>query len=300
MDINRGTMNALFQGFSKRFMDGFGMAPEQWQRFSQIERSGAALNIYPFLEQFAGMGEWLDERQIKNVKSQKLSVANRKFEDTVAIPRDDLEDDQYGVYGGIVQQMGLNAGKVWHDLVMELITVNAATAKWADGQVFFKVDRTYGANVINNKGTAVLSAVAYKAARKAMREFKGHNGKCLGVNPNLLVCGPSNEEAAFDILKNELVIAGNANKKNVWYGSSDMLILPELSGDYANYWFLTDCSAVLKPVIVQQRKDPVLIRMDNDNDENAFMRDQYVYGTTARGAAAWSMPHLVYGGLAAA
>ena len=76
--------------------------------------------------------------------------------------------------------------------------------------------------------------------------------------------------------------------------------MSELSGDYANYWFLMDNTSILKPVIVQQRKEPTLTRLDKEDDENVFTRDEFVYGVVARGAAAFSMPHLTYGGLVSA
>ena len=53
---------------------------------------------------------------------------------------------------------------------------------------------------------------------------------------------------------------------------------------------------MLKPVFVQQRKLPTLVRLDNDSDENVFSRKEYIYGSDARGEAFLAFPHLIYRG----
>ena len=118
MDINRKNMDFLFQGFNNCFADALAGAENSWQKFCCTVPSGSAANIYPFLEQFGGMREWVGDRQIKNVASGKLEVVNRDFEDTVSIPRNDIEDDQYGVYSMLIAQMGANAGKLWQTLAV--------------------------------------------------------------------------------------------------------------------------------------------------------------------------------------
>lgn len=48
-------------------------------------------------------------------------------------------------------------------------------------------------------------------------------------------------------------------------------------------WFLLDVSRVLKPLILQVRKDfGGIIAKDKPTDDNVFDRDEYVYGTDAR------------------
>ena len=56
----------------------------------------------------------------------------------------------------------------------------------------------------------------------------------------------------------------------------------------------------MKPIYVQQRKLAALTRMDRDTDENVFMRNEYYYGTDARGEAFLTLPHLAFAGQVAA
>lgn len=47
-------------------------------------------------------------------------------------------------------------------------------------------------------------------------------------------------------------------------------------------WFLVDNSRVLKPVILQKRKDFSFVAKDKDTDDNVFGLNEYVYGSDAR------------------
>lgn len=301
MDINRKNMDFLFKSFSMNFASGIETVPDTWQKFCGTIQSGAAANVYPFLEQFGGMREWIGDRQLKNVSSRKIEVVNRDFEDTVSIPRNDIEDDQYGIYSTLIAQMGYNAGKLWQDLAVEALVSNP---KWLDDADFFSTTRTYGEFTIANKTTDGLSAENYAAVRKSMMEFRGHNGRNLGVIPNLLIVGPKNEATAFGILKDRLQLkeltAGVGATDNPWNGSAELLVLPELSGDDEDLWFLAATNGILKPLFVQQRKQPNLVSLDSETDENVFCRKEYIYGTDARGEAFLAFPHLICKGGAAA
>ncbi len=301
MDINRKNMDFLFKSFSMNFASGIETVPDTWRKFCGTIQSGAAANVYPFLEQFGGMREWIGDRQLKNLSSRKIEVVNRDFEDTVSIPRNDIEDDQYGIYSTFIAQMGYNAGKLWQDLAVKALVTDS---KWIDGADFFSTTRTYGDSIIANKSTSALSAENYADARRSMMEYRGHNGRNLGVIPNLLIVGPKNEATAFGILKDRLQLkeldAGVGATDNPWNGSAELLVLPELSGDSEDLWFLAATNGILKPLFVQQRKQPNLVCLDSETDENVFCRKEYIYGTDARGEAFLAFPHLIYKGGAAA
>lgn len=303
MDINRANMNELFRGYNTIFQRGMESAPVDYQKLATILTSTTTVEVYPFLEQFGGMREWIGDRQIKGVSSQKLSVANRDFEDTVSVKRNDIEDDKYALYTHLVQAMGFNAAQLWGELAFEAL-LGGDEAHWIDELAFFCATRKYGEDsVINNLGSASLSMSAYADARVTMMQYKGHNGRSIKVTPNLLVVGPSNEGKAYDILKNSRkltaeIIGSGENAQtltgavdNGYAGTAEIMVSPELGSE----WFLADVSKPLKPIIVQKRKEPRLTRMDNDSDDNVFMRKEYLYGTDARGAAFLSFPHLIYG-----
>ena len=141
-------------------------------------------------------------------------------------------------------------------------------------------------------------ASAVSAVEKAIKASN------LGIMPSLLITGPKNEEMAFSILKDRLQlrshsagsVSGVGTAENPWNNSAELLILPELSGEYEDNWYLAATDGVLKPVFVQQRKMPSLVRLDSEGDENVFRRKEYIYGTSARGASFLAFPHLIYQG----
>lgn len=59
-------------------------------------------------------------------------------------------------------------------------------------------------------------------------------------------------------------------------------------------WFLLDCSRAIKPMLFQTRIPYTFTRLDNDNDENVFWRDQYVYGCRARANAGFGLWQLAF------
>ena len=199
--------------------------------------------------------------------------------------------------------MGFNAAEIWGDLAVEALTAGESE-NWIDELPFFSTTRKYGEDaVIANLGTSALSIDSYAAARLAMLQFRGHNNRPLKVRPNLLICGPANEGMAFDILKNSrritAQVAGSGDDAKVitgsvdnsYAGTAEVLILPELGSE----WFLADTTKPLKPVIVQKRKEPVLTRLDREDDDNVFFRKEFIYGTDCRGEAFTSFPHLIFG-----
>lgn len=303
MDINRQNMNELFLGFQQIFKRGFEAADLEYRKFSTEVRSTTAVEVYPFLEQFGGMREWIGDRQLKNVSSQKKKVANRDFEDNVIVKKNDIEDDKYGLYSSLIQDLGTAANSIWGELAYQAL-LGGEFDTWVDELPFFSAARKYGEDsTIDNLGTAALSMEAYGAARLKMLQYRGHNGRALKVMPRLLIVGPENEGVAFDILKNARrltaeVVGDSDNQKTIsgsienrYAGTAEILVSQELGKE----WFLCDVSKSLKPVVIQKRKEPKLTRLDAENDENVFMRKEFIYGTDCRGEAFLSMPHLIYG-----
>ena len=59
-------------------------------------------------------------------------------------------------------------------------------------------------------------------------------------------------------------------------------------------WYLLDTTRSLKPLIFQRRREPKLVRLDEDRDANVFMRGEYLYGVDARGAAGFGFWQMAY------
>ncbi len=302
MIINRDNMNDLFQSFMTKFNDAqkaaAGRATPNALLVEEIAIlmtvSGAA-TVHAWLEQVPGMREWIGDRQIKNLKLGKLTVTNRDFESTIGVPRNDIEDDNYGVFAPLFAMMGENSQMLWKDIAVEALLGNGT---WADGNPFFCAGRVLGESTITNAVTTALSKTAVEAALAAMIGWTLFSGKPAQVTPKYLVVGPSLEGTAKEIV--EAAIIANANNVGVSNVSPArslaVRVEPSLVGAHAAKWYVTAVKAGLGPVAVQRRKLPVFTRMDRDTDENAFMRKEYLYGTDARGEAFLTLPFLAYAG----
>ena len=83
--------------------------------------------------------EWIGDRVIRNLSVHDWRIKNRKFESTIAVPRDALEDDTYGVFGPMISEMGREARDHPNELVFRLLANGFSTACY-DGQYFFDTD----------------------------------------------------------------------------------------------------------------------------------------------------------------
>jgi len=296
MDINRANMQALFTGYNRIFMDAFqSYVDTTYAQFVGEVNAGTNQIDMPMLEQLTGMREWQDVRQIKNLKSEKLTIKARYFEDTVGVKREDVEDDQYGLYNSLFQTMAMNAANLPNDITNELLAA-AGSAKWLDGAAFFGTSRKYGKETISNRGTAALSYESFNTAYDTMRTYKGHGGKPLGVKPNLLLHGPSLRTVVADVIKAPFRAVKVDDAAVTMPNPNANLVTPiEVDGITNSDWFLLDARKPFKPIIMFMRKRPNrLIRLDREEDENVFMNRQFIYGTDGRAEVAFAMPHLIY------
>ncbi|MBN8533846.1 MAG: Mu-like prophage major head subunit gpT family protein [Rhizobiales bacterium] len=139
MIINRHSLSTLNTGFKGNFQIGFEGVVPMWNRVATLVPSATATEEYAWLGAFPGMREWIGERQIKNLAQHGYSIKNRRFESTVSVPKTAIEDDQFGVYAPMMQEMGRSAAEHPDTLVFGLLK-NAFASQCYDGQFFFDTD----------------------------------------------------------------------------------------------------------------------------------------------------------------
>lgn len=105
------------------------------------------------------MQKWAGDRIIRNLKAYKYSIENEKFEMTIAVKRDDIEDDQVGIYGPMFRDMGAQAGLHPNQLVFGALK-KGHELLCHDGQYFFDADHPVNGASVSNSITASSDAVA--------------------------------------------------------------------------------------------------------------------------------------------
>lgn len=151
MIINATNLAMLRQLYSAAFQkgfEGFGVG-QDWTRIASQEPSTSRENVYAWLGHFAKLREWIGERHVKNLAQHDYTLRNRKFESSVEVPVDDIEDDQYGVYGKAFQGAG-DAAKTWPDDLVFEVAAAGATLECYDGQPFFDANHPVGGGTVSN------------------------------------------------------------------------------------------------------------------------------------------------------
>lgn len=154
--LTQGQIDALNTAMKARFNKGLQVTKEQWKEIAMLISSSGASNTYEWLSQFPAFREWVGARTHKVAKETAFTVANRKFESTLDIPREKIEDDNYGMYGDIAQSYGLSVTDLKNDLVFGLIASGFAGVCY-DSQFFFDSDHPV---YPNEDGTGVATTVS--------------------------------------------------------------------------------------------------------------------------------------------
>lgn len=136
MIINQVNLDVAFTGFSTTFRAAFDAAPTSYEQVASIIPSNTKQEIHAWLGRNTKFRQWLGDRVVQNLSTHGFTVPNLHFENTVGISRDDFEDDTYGIFSPIFQQMGADA-KTHPDILVWNLIKNGAATKGYDGANFF-------------------------------------------------------------------------------------------------------------------------------------------------------------------
>lgn len=224
MIINKTNLTILNTGFKTAFRNAFAGVEQTYLRITTVIPSSTLIETYGWMKQTSGMREWIGERFVKNLDSEAYQLKNKKYEETVAVIRDAISDDQYGTYTPAIAMMGENAARLPEELIYQEALPGGFTSKCYDGQYFFDTDHP----VVDADGV-------------------------------------------------------EQSVSNMQSGSSAP-------------WYLLCTKRSLKPFIYQDREKAELIIKDNpETSDDVFNRDEFRYGTRARGAAGYGFWQMGFG-----
>lgn len=156
MIITPSTLASLFVGFNKSFQDGRGKATPQWNKVATLVQSAGASTTYGWLGKWPKFREWAGDRVFNNMQAHSYSIVNKKFESSVEVERDQIEDDLIGVFAPMFVEMGQASEEHPDELVFTLLNAGFATTCY-DGQYFFDTDHPIYPNA-DGTGTAVTTS----------------------------------------------------------------------------------------------------------------------------------------------
>jgi len=150
MDLTRAALAAVNVAFTTTFNTRLTGVETTWAKIAMPVKSSTRHQAYPKLSELGPMREWIGERFVERLESDGFVITNRKFEKTVAVPVDDISDDQIGIYTPVLSDMGQVAAELPDDLVWEQLEKGFTTEHY-DGQMFFDTDHP----VLNEAGAEI-------------------------------------------------------------------------------------------------------------------------------------------------
>jgi phage major head subunit gpT-like protein len=159
MQINRSTLAAFFTGLQTIFNNAFANVETTYDNYAMRVPSSTAQEQYAWMGMIPGLREWLGDRQLANIRTYDYTIKNKPWERTLTAHRDQLLDDQVGIYGPIVMGLAMEAKRHPQELVDSLLAGGFVNLCY-DGQPFFSANHpTYNEDgsvtlVSNNLGGA--------------------------------------------------------------------------------------------------------------------------------------------------
>ena len=297
MIVNKEAIQSVFTGLKTIFNNVLTAVKGTWQDTTMEVPSDSAGEDYAWLSRFPKMRKWVGSKVLKNIEAKKYYVANEDWETTLAVKRNDIEDDRLGIYTNQAQMAGASAAELW-DIISDDLKNNAFTKLCFDGQYFYDTDHPVGDTTVSNKGTAALSAAtlaaaqaSYGAARLAIMSLKDEEGMPLRLVPDTLEVPPALEATARLLLEKEKLAD---DSQNPFFGTAKVKVNPGLTSSTA--WFLHVTSKPgIKPFIVQMRKRPVFVSQTDLTSDDVFDKGEYKFGAEARAAGLYGFWQLSYG-----
>ena len=294
MIISQPNLDALRLTLSMAFQKAYDSTQPLYPRFASILPSSTASTRYGWLAQQVTLREWLGPRVALNLAERQFTVTNRKFEGSIQITRDQIEDDNLGMFASVsVPQLAQAARKHPDQLFVTYLSNNPVGF---DGVALFSSSHPINdgsGNNYSNTNSLALSADNFNTVWSTMAAYKGEDGQPLGIQPNLLIVPPQLKKMALEILNATMTTGSNvAGGTNVLQGWADVLVMPELAGS-ATQWYLADVSRPIKPFGYQVRRAPEFVSRDSLTDPKVFEQEIFTYGCSYRGELVHTLPFLI-------
>ncbi len=251
---------------------------------------------YKWLGSIPKMREWGTGRLARGVRTESYDIENLKYEATLEIDRDEIDDDQTGQIRVRVQELAVRSA-THKDFLISQLLINGATSGFNsyDGVTFFNDTHASGAsgnqdNLLapsavdpNNPTTAEFSK-SLKLAIAAMLGFKDDVGDPMSISASglIVVVPPSMYMTALEAVSATIV----SSTTNILTGAARVIAFPWLTT--ATKWYLLKTDGVLRPFIFQDRAPVEFTALENQSDEG-FRREKFLYGVRARYRLTYAM-----------
>jgi len=285
---------ALMTNFKVIFQDAFTKAADaaEYKGIVLETDSNSDKEAYGWLGAVPALSEWKDQRKLYGLRAFDYTLTNVNYESTIEVDRNTLEDDKYGMIQHKVRQLAEGAIEHMAQLVFDLLDAGASENAY-DGTAMFANTRTIGdsANIDNllsgsYSGDADEIRAAITAGVIAMRNFQNDRGVPMNLSPDTVVCSPTMEVP----IRNALLPAVAGTTRAEADIIKHIIVRPEVDTDALDWYLLSTQKMGLKPLILQVRKKPEFVSVDQPDSHDVFMKRLLYYGIDWRGTVGFGDP----------
>lgn len=187
MPLDTAKATVVLRDLTAKFDTAVKSAKLYYPNLCTVVTSDGADEKYGWLGSMPTVREWLGARRFNELRAANYVLANKHWEDSLRIAKNDIKDDRHGMYAPVMNELGLRAAKHPDKLLFQALVAGASSVCF-DGQYFFDTDHAWGdSGTQSNKltynatdHTAVTESeflAAFEAALVAMLGFKDDNGE---------------------------------------------------------------------------------------------------------------------------
>jgi len=276
-------------GLKSEFFDSFEKFTPLFPDVTTRIVSNKDKETYAFLGSVPPMRPWGRGRLARGLFVESYDIENEKYESTIEVDRDEIDDDQTGQIRLRIREMAERAA-THKDLLLAELLVNGHSAGYHsyDGVPFFNTNHESGnsgvqSNIVDVNITTPADytvsdlRVALKQGIARLLSLKDDQGEPMNTDATGLVAvvPPSMYIDALEALNAQII----ANTSNVMQAAAQVRAFARLTT--ATEFYLLKTNVTVRPFIFQDRA-PVEFKAREEDSEKGFTQEVFQYGVRAR------------------
>jgi len=254
-------------------------------------KSTGSSETYEWLGDFPAIKEFLGTRQIEAFREHSYTLTNKKYEVTIGVDLDKMDDNPGYVeprLKGMAQKFANHPSRLMIDLM-----VDGTTDLCYDGKAFYATDHPVDgdagstfSNLLTGAGVTVAHIKTdWGKVTRSLLEYEGRDGDVLFDDIGKIeVVYPAELQQVFEEAFEAVLISTGGS--NVVLKKAELTASGRLSD--AKDWYANKVDSFIKPFVLQDRKGVVT----EWNDRDKFDKDILYFGGKARYVAGYTLPQL--------
>lgn len=309
--LGASKIEAAYVSYSTRFNDRLKTASKIGRSLATVIEDENIIHTELWTTAAPLLREWIGPKLLHKLRAESTQITTSPKEASIEVPKNDILNDKFGLWAPKIDRLADAFEFGINDLVFGMLVggiQGVALGATFDGQNLIDTDHTalsIGGTAQSNHVAGALTPTTFNTGITRFLTMVNENG--VPVNDPgrkvRLVVGPSNRLAARDILDAQTLANGASNQDR---GVAELIVTPYLTAGRVirvgntsitvsgTEWFLIpeDSSAV----IVQVKRPPELLKVDNPESAYAFLNSKFLYGIETEFGAGYGLWQEIVGG----